>query len=101
MKTEEIQPIELDEVNRVAALARLTLTDAESQALTTDLCSILAYVQKLGELDTDAVAPTSHAVPLPSKWRSDETREGLGADNALRAAPERLGDGFGVPKIVE
>lgn len=89
------------EVRHVALLARLTLTDAELGRMQKDLSSILGYVEKLGELETKDVAPTAHAVLLPTKFREDAPRPGLPIDQALRNAPERLGDGFGVPKIIE
>lgn len=89
------------EVRRIASLARLALSDEEVEALSGELGAILAYVAKLEELDTDDVPPTSHAVDLPTKLREDEVEDGLPLDRALGGAPERIGDGFGVPKIIE
>ena len=90
-----------DEVCRVAHLARLVLTDEEQKSLRHDLARILNYVQKLEELDTQDVVATSHALLLPTVMREDIVGKGLGTELALREAPERLGDGFGVPKIIE
>lgn len=95
------EPISRDEALRVARLARLTVTDAEAEALTRDLAKILAYVHKLDELDVRDVEATSHAVELPTKLRPDEAAPGLSLEKAMQNAPERLGDGFGVPKIIE
>ncbi len=90
-----------DEIQKIARLARLKLDDSEVQSLTKDIESILTYVEKLDELDTSNVEPTSHAVELPTKYRADEVGEELPVEKALANAPERLGDGFGVPKIIE
>jgi aspartyl-tRNA(Asn)/glutamyl-tRNA(Gln) amidotransferase subunit C len=89
------------EVRHVANLARLTLGADELARMQRDLSSILGYVEKLGELDTSDVPPTAHAVELPTTLRPDEPRAGLPVEKALGNAPERLGDGFGVPKIIE
>ena len=95
------QRIDADQVRYVAALARLSLTDAEVDSMTADLASILGYVRKLAELDTEGVQPTTHAVDLPTQYREDQVEPGLPAEVGLRGAPERIGDGFGVPKIIE
>ena len=89
------------DVLRVAKLARLTLSDADADHLAHDLSNILSYVKKLEELDTANVAPTSHAVELPTLLRPDILRPGLPVETALQNAPERISDGFGVPKIIE
>ena len=94
-------PISLEDVQRVARLARLTLSDAEAQALTADLRSILQYVHKLDELDPAKVTPCAHAVDLPTKLRDDTVQPGLPLELGLRGAPEPLNDGFGVPKVIE
>jgi aspartyl-tRNA(Asn)/glutamyl-tRNA(Gln) amidotransferase subunit C len=93
--------IDRAEVVRVAKLARLTLSDAETDALTRDMQSILGYVKALEELDVKDVPPTSHAVELPTKLRPDELHTHMDIERALKNSPERIGDGFGVPKIIE
>ncbi len=90
-----------DEVRRVAALARLSLADDEIGCLVEDLGGILEYVKKLDELDTADITPTAHAVELSTKLRPDETQAGLPPEIGLRAAPEEVSGGFGVPKIIE
>lgn len=93
--------IDDDRVRYVAKLARLSLSDDEVRGLAKDLSSILDWVKKLDELDTSDVEVTSHAVDLPTRLRDDVERPSLPVEQALRNAPERLGDGFGVPKILE
>lgn len=93
-----------EQVRRVATLARLRLDDDETRALTTSLGRILDYVDKLAELDTSAVEPTSHVVAVEAPYRSDEvtTRDGTtSADEAVANAPRRDGHFFAVPPIIE
>ncbi|MEZ0311044.1 MAG: Asp-tRNA(Asn)/Glu-tRNA(Gln) amidotransferase subunit GatC [Myxococcota bacterium] len=94
-------PIDRAAVVHVAKLARLTVTDAEADALTRDMQSILAYVKKLDELDVREVAATSHAVHLETLLRPDEPRPCMPLEKVIANSPERIGDGFGVPKIIE
>ena len=95
------QRIDAEEVMRIATLARLELEETEVEMLTRDLASILSYVDKLDELDTEGVEATPHAVELSTTLREDKLQPGLDVELGLRQAPERLGDGFGVPKIIE
>lgn len=95
------QAIAPEEVLRIAKLARLELEENEVEGLARDLGSILNYVHKLDELDTGGVEATTHAVELKTALREDKMEPGLDVDLGLRQAPERLGDGFGVPKIIE
>lgn len=93
-------PLQLAEVHRLAGLARLHLTEAEERAVMGDLERILAHVDKLADSDHSA-PPTNHAVDLVQVDRPDVVTPSLPIEEVLRAAPERLGDGFGVPKIIE
>ncbi len=95
------QTIGQEEVLRIAKLARLELEESEVEGLARDLGSILNYVHKLDELNTDGVEATTHAVELKTALREDKMEPGLDVELGLRQAPERLGDGFGVPKIIE
>ena len=90
-----------EEVARVAVLARLDLSGEETQQFAGQMESILAYVEKLNELDTSGITPTSHAVPLENAFRHDELRPSIGAEVALAASPDRVGDFFRVPKVIE
>ncbi len=89
------------DVKYVAHLARLNLTPAEEQKLSTQLGNILGYIEKLNELDVSNVEPTAHAVPLVNVTRADEVRPSLSNDEALRNAPGKANGLFIVPKIVE
>ena len=93
--------IERKDVEHVARLARLALTDAELEKMRDQLNGILAYIEKLNALETDGVEPTSHAVPLLNVVRADEPGPCLPRDEALANAPERAGEFFRVPRIIE
>lgn len=89
------------EVDTVALLARLELTPEETETFTGQMDAILAYVEKLNELNTDGIIPTSHAVPVENAFRDDAVRPSIGAENALANAPDRVEDFFRVPKVIE
>jgi aspartyl-tRNA(Asn)/glutamyl-tRNA(Gln) amidotransferase subunit C len=89
------------DVEHVARLARLALDDAELERMREQLNGILGYIDSLRALDTAGVEPTSHAVPLVNVMRDDATRPCLERDDALANAPDRAGDLFRVPRIIE
>ncbi len=95
------EKITREEVVQVASLARLEFSPAELDLLTNQLDAILERVEQLNELDTSAVEPTSHAVPLENVFRDDEVRDSLGVEQALRNAPLQAQDCFVVPKVIE
>lgn len=93
--------ISREDVEQVARLARLALSDAEIERMSTELGGILSYIDALRALDTAGVEPTSHAVPLVNVMREDTNRPCLPQERALANAPERSGDFFRVPRIIE
>jgi aspartyl-tRNA(Asn)/glutamyl-tRNA(Gln) amidotransferase subunit C len=93
--------IERKDVEHVARLARLALTEAEIERMREQLNGILAYIEKLNELDTSGVEPTAHAVPLLNVMRDDAPGPCLPREEALANAPDRAGEFFRVPRIIE
>jgi aspartyl-tRNA(Asn)/glutamyl-tRNA(Gln) amidotransferase subunit C len=89
--------IDREQVLHVARLARLRLSDAEVEAMTGELSSVLGHIEKIGELDLDDVTPTSHVVALENVLRPDEPRPSLDREQALAEAPDSDGVGFRVP----
>ena len=89
-----------DEVLHVADLARLSLAPEEIELFTRQLNDILAYVEKLQELDTAGVEPLAHVIPVFNVFREDVVREGLDRDTALNNAPAREEGAFVVPRII-
>jgi aspartyl-tRNA(Asn)/glutamyl-tRNA(Gln) amidotransferase subunit C len=92
-----------DEVLHVARLARLALSEEEIEPMARELSAVLDHIARIGELDLEDVAPTSHVVASSSKveitgaLRADEPRPCLPREVALAAAPAVSGDGFLVP----
>ena len=95
------EQLTLDEVSRVAFLARLELSEEEKACLTTDLNGILSQFARLQELDTQDVPPTSHSLPLQNVFREDEVRPSLPREAATANAPEKRDGNFIVPQIME
>jgi aspartyl-tRNA(Asn)/glutamyl-tRNA(Gln) amidotransferase subunit C len=89
--------IDRQQVLHVARLARLRLSEAEVEAMTGELSSVLDHIEKIGELALDDVAPTSHVVAMENVLRPDEPRPSLSRDAALAEAPDSDGGGFRVP----
>jgi aspartyl-tRNA(Asn)/glutamyl-tRNA(Gln) amidotransferase subunit C len=94
--------LSLADVERIAALAHLALTDAEKHLYRRQLAGILAYARLLAELDTSGVDATSHVLAGHPASRADEPRPPLGRADVLAAAPEpALDDGlFKVPRVL-
>ena len=93
--------ISSEDVRHVARLARLALSDTELERMRVEMSAILDYMDKLRSLDTKGVEPTSHAVPLRNVMREDEPAPSLPLDEMLANAPDRDGDTFRVPRIIE
>ncbi|MFQ6079230.1 MAG: Asp-tRNA(Asn)/Glu-tRNA(Gln) amidotransferase subunit GatC [Thermodesulfobacteriota bacterium] len=89
------------DVEYVAKLARLDLSDEEKDEFAVQLNDILTYMDKLNELDTKQVEPTSHVIPIMNVFRSDEVLESLPRESSLGSAPEAEKDFYKVPKIIE
>jgi aspartyl-tRNA(Asn)/glutamyl-tRNA(Gln) amidotransferase subunit C len=86
-----------DEVLHVARLARLALTEEEIEPMARELSAVLDHVARIGELDLDDVAPTSHVVDITGALRPDEPRPCLPREVALAQAPAVADGGFLVP----
>jgi aspartyl-tRNA(Asn)/glutamyl-tRNA(Gln) amidotransferase subunit C len=88
------------DVEHVAQLARLALTDDELTSLTSELGAILDYAAEVSALDTDGVEPTAHPLPLVNVFRADVVEPGLPRDEVLAAAPAAEDGRFKVPRIL-
>jgi len=93
--------IDQSQVRKVAKLSRLELTDSEVKEFTGQLSAILDYVEKMNELDTENVEPLAHCLPVSNVFREDSVKESLGTENTLANAPQRDGEFFKVPKILD
>lgn len=88
------------QVEHVAHLARLTLTEEELEKMTEQLDNILSYVDKLNELDTRHVDTTSHVFSVCNAFREDTIQKSLRPKEALANAPQQSGGMFMVPRII-
>ena len=93
--------IDQSQVRKVAKLSRLELTEAEIEEFTGQLSAILEYVEKMNELDTTNVEPLAHCLAVSNVFREDGVKESLGTEKTLGNAPQRDGEFFKVPKILD
>jgi len=93
--------ITIEQVRHVARLARLELSPEEETSLQTNMSEILAYVDKLNELDTANVEPTTQVGEAGTPMRNDEVTNRPAPEEMLRNAPARVNNFFKVPRIIE
>jgi aspartyl-tRNA synthetase len=101
MPSPAAERITLDHVRHVAKLARLRMTEEEAISYQKDLNDIFAYVETLSELDTEDVKPMSHVLEMKNVWREDQPGKSDKKESILSNAPERDGDYYKVPRIIE
>ncbi|MEA5575598.1 Asp-tRNA(Asn)/Glu-tRNA(Gln) amidotransferase subunit GatC [Anabaena sp. UHCC 0451] len=92
--------IDREQVHKVANLARLELTPDEEEIFTTQLGSILEYIEQLSELDVTDILPTTRAIDVSNVTREDNLQPYPDREAILSSAPEQEGDFFKVPKIL-
>jgi aspartyl-tRNA(Asn)/glutamyl-tRNA(Gln) amidotransferase subunit C len=88
-------------VRRIASLARIHIEDAELLTLQAELNGILGWIEQLNEVNVDGVQPLTGAAQMALKMRDDVVTDGGYPDKVLANAPERAGDFYVVPKVVE
>lgn len=93
--------ISKNDVVKVAELARLEVTQEETETFTDQLGNILEYIEKLNELDTEDVEPTSHVLEISTPLREDKVVNWLTIEEVLQNAPESEDDFFVVPQVID
>ena len=93
--------LSLDEIEHIAELARLRLSEDEKARYREQLSEILDYAARLQAVDTSGISPTSSVLPARSVLRKDEPRPGLSLEEVLRNAPEIEKGQFRVPPVLE
>jgi len=93
--------ISMEQVEHVAKLARLHLSEEEKREMSEKLSQILSYMDKLNELETDQIPPTSHVIEVKNVFRDDEVLPSLPVEEALQNAPDRVNGYFRVPRVIE
>ncbi len=89
------------EIEHVALLARLKLTDKEKELFSRQVGGIIEYIDKLNELDTSDVEPTAHVLPVKNVFREDRLKPSLPRDRVLQNSPGKDETFYRVPKIIE
>ncbi len=92
--------IDKAQVEYVANLARIALSEKEKETFAEQLGKIIEYVEKLNELDTSGVEPMAHATGLKNVFRQDVPGRSMSPEKALENAPDKEGHFFRVPKVV-
>jgi aspartyl-tRNA(Asn)/glutamyl-tRNA(Gln) amidotransferase subunit C len=92
--------ISRQDIEKVALLARLQLTDDELSKMTAELARIVGYVDQLSEVNTDGIEPMAHAIEISNVFREDVVAESLPRDEALANAPHRDDRGYLVPAVL-
>jgi aspartyl-tRNA(Asn)/glutamyl-tRNA(Gln) amidotransferase subunit C len=93
--------VTLQDVEKVAKLARLEVSPAEKEAFARQLSQILTHMETLNQFDTSGIEPTATVLGQTNVFREDVVRPSLPVEQALANAPEREAGGFAVPKILE
>jgi aspartyl-tRNA(Asn)/glutamyl-tRNA(Gln) amidotransferase subunit C len=88
-------------IRRIATLARIHVKDAELATLAAELNGILGWIEQLNEVNVDGIEPLAGAQQMALKMREDVVTDGGYPDKVLASAPERAGDFFAVPKVIE
>ena len=92
--------VTIKDVEHIAKLARLEFTEAEKEKFTHQLNQILAYIEKLNELDTTNVEPLSQVIELKNVFREDEVKSSYPREDMLKNAPSKTEKFFKVPKVI-
>ena len=88
-------------VRRISGLARIRVEDAEVPAMQAELGRILGWIEQLNEVDVEGVEPLTGAAQMALRLREDVVTDGFYPERVLANAPDRAGDFFAVPKVVE
>lgn len=93
--------IDKETVKYTAHLCRIELQEKELDKLSTQLKGILDFIDKLSKVDVQNIAPTSHILPVKNVLREDAPKDSLPVDKVLANAPQKEGNFFVVPKVIE
>jgi aspartyl-tRNA(Asn)/glutamyl-tRNA(Gln) amidotransferase subunit C len=93
--------IDLQTVKKIASLSRISVTDAEAEAMVPELNNILGWVEQLGEVDVTGVEPMTAVIPNKLRLREDVVTDGNVRDKVLANAPQAEHGFFAVPKVIE
>lgn len=92
--------VSIDDVKYIANLAKLSFDEKELEGFTTQFNDILAFFEKLNELDTENIEPLSHPIPNENVFRDDNVINSIAREEALKNAPDSNEEFFKVPKVI-
>jgi aspartyl-tRNA(Asn)/glutamyl-tRNA(Gln) amidotransferase subunit C len=92
--------VTIKDVEHIAKLAKLEFTDEEKEKFTHQLNQILEYVEQMNKLDTSNVEPLSQVIELSNVFRTDEVKQSISTEEALKNAPSKTEQFFKVPKVI-
>jgi len=93
--------IDKDTVKHISKLARISLDEKKIDSLSKDLSSIMKFIEKLNELNTDKTSPLTSIINASLRTREDEVKDGKIRDQILKNSPEKNEEFFVVPKVIE
>ena len=93
--------IDKDTVKHISKLARISLDEKKVNSLSKDLSSIMKFIEKLNELNTDKTSPLTSIINASLRTREDEVKDGKIRDQILKNSPEKNEEFFVVPKVIE
>ncbi len=93
--------IDLKTVKKIASLSRISVSDAEAEAMVPEFNNILGWVEQLGEVDVSGVEPMTAVIPNHLRLREDVVTDGNVRDKVLANAPQAEHGFFAVPKVIE
>lgn len=96
-----MRKITIEDIEKVALLSRLSFSPEQADLYAGQLSDILGYAEKINELDTETVEPTSHSLPMTNVFREDKLIPSLTPEAALSNAPESEAQCFRVPQIIQ
>ena len=94
-------PLNREDVRRISFLARIRIDDTELDSLSVELNNIIGWIEQLSEVDTHGVAPMTSVADMKMAKRTDSVTDGDVLEKVLTNAPDRVGDFYAVPKVVE
>jgi aspartyl-tRNA(Asn)/glutamyl-tRNA(Gln) amidotransferase subunit C len=92
--------VSLEQVENIAKLARIYLTDQEKEKLSKELSKILSYVEKINELDTSNIEPTAHILDIHNVFREDIVKDSMPVKEVTDLAPKHQDNFIVVPKVI-
>ena len=93
--------LSLEDVRRIALLARIRIENSELESLRVELNNIIGWVEQLSQVDTDGIEPMTSVADTDIAKRTDFVTDGNASEEVLANAPDREGDFYAVPKVVE